>query len=157
MAKDRKPTVADAELALKLYDLRRESEMRKARNFLVVDFWPEKVEDVTRHITAFGSQENAWLRQVVGYWEMAASFVVQGVLHERAFYDSCSEAYFLFAKFSPLLKDLRAAIEAPQFLANLEKVVLGSRHGRERIQDLTRRLEKRRATMADGRKKVASA
>lgn len=157
MAKTRKPTVADAELALKLYDLRREPEMRKARNFVVVEFWPEKVDDITRHITAFGSQENAWLRQVVGYWEMAASFVVQGVLHEQAFYDSCSEAYFFFAKIKPLLKELRVAIESPQFLSNLEKVALGSRQGRERIQDLARRLEKRRAMMAEGRKKVASA
>jgi hypothetical protein len=157
MPTSRKPTHADAELALKLYDLRRESEMRKARNFFTVEFWPERAEDVMKHVQAFGAQENAWLRQVVGYWEMAASFVVQGVLHEQAFYDSCSEAYFLFAKVRPILKDLRVAMESPQFFGNLEKVVLGSKQGRERIEDLTRRIEKRRAMMADQRKKVASA
>ena len=48
-------------------------------------------------------------------------------------------------------------MESPQFFGNLEKVVLGSKHGRERIEDLTRRIEKRRAMMADQRKKVASA
>ncbi len=60
------PTTADAELIVKLYDLRREAELRKARNWWLV-FWPESADDILKIATALGTQENAWLRQAGGY------------------------------------------------------------------------------------------
>lgn len=72
----KKATPHDAQLVMKLYDLRREAEMRKARNFLVVEFWPLSADDVVKLVNSFGSQENAWLRQVTGYWDMATTFVL---------------------------------------------------------------------------------
>ena len=71
-------TATDAELILKLYDLRREAEIRKARNWWLTGFWPESADDVYKIGMALGSQENNWLRQVGGYWEMAASLVHHG-------------------------------------------------------------------------------
>ena len=95
----KKATPHDAQLIMKLYDLRREAEMRKARNFLVADFWPQSADDVVKLVDAFPSQENAWLRQVLGYWDMATTFVLQGALNEELFVQpGCSgEMFFIFA------------------------------------------------------------
>ncbi len=66
-------TAADAELILKLYDLRREAEMRKARHWWTAAFWPQTAEEVLKITSNMGGQENNWFRQVSGYWSMAAS------------------------------------------------------------------------------------
>src|SRR5207237_4847370 len=94
-----KPTAADAELILKLYDLRREAEMRKARNWWVGAFWPQNADEVAKIDSALGTQENNWLRQVGGYWEMAASLVLQGGLNVDLFMDGClrGEMLLIFA------------------------------------------------------------
>ena len=63
----KKPTPADAELLLKLYDLRREAEIRKARNWWLVDFWPDTADDVMKVAQAMGTQENNWFRQVADH------------------------------------------------------------------------------------------
>ena len=81
----KKPTAADAQLILQLYDLRREAEMRKARNWWVTGFWPQSADDFMKIAWAMGTQENNWLRQVGGYWSMAAAFVLQGALNEDLF------------------------------------------------------------------------
>ena len=84
----------DAELILKLYDLRREPVMRDARNF-VVGFWPKSVDEILALTNAFGSKENAYLRQVYGYWEMVAALVVHGTLNALLVFDTCQEMYFV--------------------------------------------------------------
>lgn len=63
------PTTADAERILKLYDLRREAELRKARNWWL-GFWPQSTDDIIKIATALGTQENAWMRQsaAIGRW-----------------------------------------------------------------------------------------
>src|SRR5438132_5019252 len=82
----KKPTAEDAQIIMKLYDLRREAEMRKARNWFA-GFWPRSAEDVVQVINARGTQENAWFRQATTYWEMAASFVLRGAVSEELFFD----------------------------------------------------------------------
>ena len=52
-------TAQDAEILLKLYDLRRESEIRKARNWWFTGFWPDSADDFMKIAFAPGSQENA--------------------------------------------------------------------------------------------------
>ena len=74
-------TPADAELILKLYDLRREPVMREARKY-VFDFAPQSIDDVMAVLGDFSSKENAYMRQVFGYWGMAASLVLRGALNE---------------------------------------------------------------------------
>jgi hypothetical protein len=134
-------TPTDAQLILQLYDLRRESEMRKARNFLF-DFWPESAQDVINVFMNFGSQENAWMRQVGGYWEMAASLVVRGALNPDLFFDSNGEMFFIYAKFHPFLKELREHFQEPGIFANVEKLVQSTPEGRDRLQRiLTRQAE----------------
>ncbi len=71
-------STSEAELVLKLYDLRREEVMRKARNFIVGDFWPKSADDVLAVANAWGSEQNAYFRQVISFWEMAASLPLRG-------------------------------------------------------------------------------
>jgi hypothetical protein len=96
------------------YDLRREADIRKARNWWL-GFWPESTDDIVKIATALGSQENAWLRQVGGYWEMAASFVLHGTLNRELFLEpSFSGEMFVFlGKVEPLLKEVREQLQNP--------------------------------------------
>ncbi len=131
----KKATAADAEVILKLYDLRREAEIRKARNWWLVDFWPETAEDFMKVAQALGTQENAWLRQVSGYWEMAASLVLHGAVNEALFLEPAfsGEMFLVFAKLHPFLKDVREKMQNPRMLANVETVINKSKATRERL------------------------
>jgi hypothetical protein len=148
-----KPDHADAELILKLYDLRREPELRKARNWWLTTFWPENADEVVKVGMALGTQENNWLRQVTGYWEMAASFVLHGVLNQDLFLEGSfsGEMFFLFAKVHPFLKELREKMNAPSMLGNVEKVINSTKNGRERLKIMEERHAARRKAMASGR------
>ena len=117
----KKATAHDAEVILKLYDLRREPEMRKARHWFVAEFWPASADDFLKVANAFPSQENSWIRQVGSYWDMAASLVLQGALHEELFVQpGCSgEMFFIFAKIHPFLKDLRQKMDNPDAWSNI--------------------------------------
>lgn len=145
-----KSTAADAELILKLYDLRREPEMRKARNWWVVEFWPETADDFIKIATNLGSQENNWLRQVGGYWDMAASLVLHGAINVDMFMEGgvSGEMVFLFAKIQPFLKDLREKMQTPGILANVEKVIMMTENGRQRLAAAAARIEARRKAKA---------
>jgi hypothetical protein len=139
----KKVTTADAQLILQLYDLRREPEMRKARNWWITSFWPESADDFMKIAGAMGSQENNWLRQVGGYWSMAASFVLHGALNEELFIQPAvsGEMFFVFAKVHPFLKEVREKIGDPQMFGNIEKVITSSKFGRERLKFTLKRVE----------------
>src|SRR5271165_3843535 len=138
----KKPTVADAQLILQLYDLRREAEMRKARNWWVGEFFPENAEDYMKVGSAMGTQENAWLRQVGGYWGIVASFVNQGVLNEDLFLQPAfsGEMLVLFAKVYPFIKELREKIGDPQAFLGIEKAITRTKWGRDRLQFMVKRV-----------------
>jgi len=141
---------------LQLYDLRREAEMRKARNWFVADFWPQSADDILKIGNAFPSQENNWMRQVGSYWDMAASLVLQGALHEELFLQpGCSgEMFFLFAKVQPFLKEVRQKMNNPEAWANIEKVATGSKFARKRLERVSAHVEMRRKQMAKAAKKA---
>ena len=141
-------TAADAELILKLYDLRRETEMRKARAWFA-GWWPQSADVVVEMVTAAANPaENAWFRQVSGYWEMAASFVLRGALNEELFYDSSGEMWFTLAKVYPFLKEVRENAHVPYLFQRMEKVATSSDEARERLQMMVQRAEARRTAMA---------
>jgi len=147
----KKPTAADAELILKLYDLRREAEMRKARHWWFVKFWPENPEEFMKVGMAPGTKENNWLRQVLSYWDLAAALVKHGTLNEALFLEPSfsGEMFVLFAKLHPYLKPLRKKMQSPEFLANVEKVIKGSKAGREKLKFFERRVAMRRKLMKE--------
>jgi hypothetical protein len=147
----KKPTTADAELILKLYDLRREAEIRKARNWWAGEFFPQSADDFLKVAWSTGTQENNWLRQVSGYWSMAASFVLQGVLNEDLFLQpACSgEMFLIFAKVHPFLKELREKLGDPHLFLNIEKVITHTKWGRDRLQFMLKRVETLRQKRAE--------
>jgi hypothetical protein len=99
-------------------------------------------------IDAFGTQENAWFRQVNGYWDMAASFVLRGVLNEDLFWDSNGEMWFTLAKLQPFLKEVRQKANIPQGFVRVETVATRTKEGRDRLQMMLKRAEGRRGTVA---------
>lgn len=149
----KKATPADAQLILQLYDLRREAEMRKARNWWFVSFWPNSADDFMKIAFTPGSQENNWLRQVSGYWNMAASFVLQGALNADLFLQPAvsGEMFIMFAKVHPFLKELRQKAGDPHMFATIEKVINSSKFGRERLKFMLKRVETMREKMAPTR------
>jgi len=138
----KKPTAADAQLIIQLYDLRREAEMRKARHWWLIDFNPQSADDFMKIAWAFGSQENAWLRQVSGYWGIVTSFVVTGVLNEDLFLQPgfSGELFFIYAKIQPFVKEIREKLDDPEFFLNVEKSVTRTKFGRDRVQFLIKRI-----------------
>ncbi len=151
----KRATSEDAALILKLYELRREPEMRKARNWFVSEFWPESADDFLKVANAPLTQQNAWMRQVASYWDMAAAFVVQGALSEELFVQpGCSgEMFFIFAKINPFLKELRQKMGNPTAWSNIETVATGSKAARKRLDLVLANLAKRRETSAKTAKK----
>src|SRR5581483_3950410 len=117
-----KATHADAELVLKLYDLRRESVMREARNF-IAGFNPQSADEIVALVNVSGTKENAYFRQVTSFWEMAATLVLHGTLNEGLFLDVAGELFFIYAKFAPFLEEVRAKLEMPGFLAKSEEII----------------------------------
>lgn len=150
----KKASAQDGLLLLRLYDLRREPEMRKARNWFLVDFWPQDADDFMKVTNAFPSQENNWIRQVTSYWDMAASLVLQGALHEELFLQpgNCGEMFFLFSKIRPFLKDLRQNMNNPEAWSNIERVATGSKLARERLERVSATVEMRRKQLAKAAK-----
>ena len=94
-------TPHDADLILKLYELRTEATMRAARSF-VATFNPANIDELLTLQRDSSSQNNAYWRQATSYWDMAAAFVNRGALDAELFADCCGEALFYYAKFSPL-------------------------------------------------------
>jgi len=135
------PTTADAELIMKLYDLRREAELRKARNWWL-GFWPDSADDIVKIASALGTQENAWLRQAGGYWEMAASFVLHGALNRELFLEPSfsGEMFVFFGKVEPFVKELREKMQNPAIFGNVEKLIATSEGGLERLKQTQQRM-----------------
>ncbi len=128
-----KATAADAEVILKLYDLRRETEMRKARNWFVGEFFPQNWEEFHRVVLAFGTPENTYLRQVLSYWEMACTLVQQGALHADLFFASNHEAYATYSRIRPFLQQARS-IMSPEFAVAMEQVLEATPEGKARVE-----------------------
>src|SRR5512143_839149 len=123
MAKQKNASAKDAQVVLRFYDLRREAEMRKARNFYAMQFNPQSFDDVMKVVGAFGSDENRWFRQMVSYWEMGASLVLRGAVHEELFLDNAGEMFFVFCKIKPFLAQLRKQFNSPEFLGHMDKLI----------------------------------
>lgn len=148
----KKVTPKDAELLMQLYDLRREPEMRKARNWWLTQFWPNNADDFMKIASTLGTQDNNWLRQAGGYWSMAAELVLSGALNAELFLRPAmsGEMFFLFAKIQPFLGELREKLGDPEAFRAIEKVINSTKWGRDRLQFVLKRvaMAKERAATA---------
>ena len=136
MAKKSVATHHDAQLILELYALRREERMRAAREWFIQKFAPKSVSDV-RALGA-GTAENASYRMVTTYWDMAASFVAQGILDADLFLESGGEMLVVWAKLEEIVPEIRREMN-PRLLVNVEKVIQGSASARERVKTIRER------------------
>jgi hypothetical protein len=112
---------ADAEIILKLYELRREAVMREARKWVLGEFWPTTAEEYYAVAANSAHPQNPFVRQVNSYWEMAAAFVLHGAVSADLFVDCNQEGFFLLAKYAPILEDIRK--RQPHFMSKSSELV----------------------------------
>jgi hypothetical protein len=134
----------DAGTILKLYELRQEPELRRARSWMTQEFWPSSAEEIRVVMNHSGSEKNLWFLQVTTYWEMAAALVNHGILAQELFVDANSEPFFLAAKFWPYLQEIRT--ESPMFLMQLERLMERSASGRQKFDQMQASAKKRMAS-----------
>jgi hypothetical protein len=131
-----------ASLILKLYELRREDTLRKARDWYFMHFNPQSVQEITE--IAMGPNSGL-MRMVPSYWEMAAALVNHGAIDSELFNDTNGEHIGVFAKLEPFLDDIRAGMAGPNFLRNLEKLIDATPGARERCAAFRERMKAMRA------------
>ena len=128
----------DADLILKLYDLRREKTMRDARNWFF-QFNPQGPQDFMDVLT---SDKSGLYRMVISYWDMACSLVNNGAIDADMFNDANGEHIFVYAKMQPFIPMLREQMGNPKFLAHLEKVVTECPDYEEKLANIRERMAK---------------
>lgn len=135
--------MSDGQLLLQLYDLRREAELRRARNWWLLEFSPRSADDFLKVAYAVGTQENNWLRQGASYWGMAAALVLQGALREELFLRPAfsGEMFMIFGKVYPFLPELREKLGDPEVFQDVEKVIMKTKWGRDRLNFILQRIE----------------
>lgn len=146
-------TPADAEIILKLYQLRTEATMRKARAWVTGEFWPKTADEFFAILDNPSDKHNPWLRQVVTYWEMAAAMVLHGAVSAELFVDCNAEGFFILAKFAPILEAIRAKF--PGYLGKTSEMVRRFSSAAQRYEGIEKRAEATRALRAGKPKKQA--
>ena len=144
--------IESADLILKLYDLRREKKMRKARNW-IFGYNPASADEYMQ--TMMNPEVGGYLRMVVSYWDMAATLVNQGAIDAEMFNQTNGEHIMIFAKLEPILADLRKIWEMPEALSNLEKLIMDSPNGAEKVkktQEWMKTIMAQMAAAQDGKK-----
>ncbi len=135
-------TPADAEIILKLYQLRTETVMRQARAWMTGEFWPETAEEYFAVASNPADPHNAWLRQVITYWEMAAAMVLHGAVSAELFVDSNAEGFFLLAKFAHILPEIRE--QNPGFMIKTSQLLERFSIAQARYEAVLKNVEARR-------------
>jgi hypothetical protein len=121
---------------LKLYEMRSEALMREARHWFFTEFAPQNGKDIVRLMLS-GEKQSAFYRMVVSHWETAASFVNNGGIDEKLFLEGNSEHIVVFAKLQPFISEIRETMGEPDYLSNLERLVM-------RVAGIEKKLENRR-------------
>ena len=125
-----------ATLLVRLYELRREATMREARAWYTRSFNPSTIDDVMQ---AVSGPNSAHFRMVTSYWDMAASFVLNGAIDEKMFNDANGEHIIVFAKLQPFVAEYRKKMGNPAYLASMETLVMKMPNATERLASLRER------------------
>jgi len=139
-------TPADAEIILRLYELRTETVMRQARTWMVGEFWPATAADYFAVADNPADPHNPWLRQVLTYWEMAAAMVLHGAVSAELFVDCNGEGFFLLAKYAPILDEIRK--KYPLFLVKTAEMVNRFSAAAQRYEVVLKNVEVRRKSLS---------
>lgn len=131
--------IEQAELILRLFELRREAVMREARSYVGGEFRPGSARELVEIVSA-GGKHTSYVLQVYGYWDMVAAFVRHGALDAMLVHDTCQEMYFQYAKIQPYLAEFRKAMNLPEWMISIERVIEGSKAGRARLATMKKSL-----------------
>jgi hypothetical protein len=127
----------EANLILKLYELRREETMRQARDWFFREFNPQTLAEFQAGMMG---PHSGHIRMVVSYWDMAATFVNHGAISQDLFSECNGEHIGVFMKIDKLLPEIRQFV-GPNFAANLEKLIDASPDGRKRVEFMRERMK----------------
>lgn len=141
-----------ANVFLKLYEIRTEPELRRARAWFSFEFHPTSARDVLSTWLGPG-HTSAPYRMVTTYWDMAASLVVAGAIPAEMFNEGNTEHFAVFAKMQPFLAEVRAATNYPDYLINLERVIEMKPQSEERVAIFERYMTRQRALAEEGKQK----
>lgn len=144
---------ADADLILKLYDLRREPVMREARNW----FFSFNPTTNAEYMEAMMSEHSGYVRMVISYWDMAASLVNNGAIDEQMFNDANGEHLFVFAKIEPILAELRQQWNQPEMLKHFETLVRRVPNNEQILAGIRERIKMIQGMMAERAAKAQAA
>ena len=133
------PDHHDAELVLKLYELRREGVMRDSRTQLIAGFLPRSFDDVLA-ITKGDHPLNAAFRQCSSFWEMTYAMARHGVMHADFMLESNGEGLLLYSRIEPWLAEYRAQVN-PIGFRNAEWVATESEMGRLIAERFRKRMQ----------------
>jgi hypothetical protein len=142
----------DANLILRLYEIRREPVMREARNW----FFSFNPTSAAEYMEAVMGEHSGHLRMVISYWDMAASLVNNGAIDEQMFNDANGEHLFIFAKIEPILEELRQQWNQPDMLKHFETLIRRIPENKEKLAGMRERIKMITAMMAE-RAKTATA
>ena len=134
------PDHHDADLVLKLYDLRREAVMRESRSAINAKFWPRNAEEAIA-INASEHPLNVAFRQTAGYWEMVYSMARHGIVHPEFLVENNGEGLLLYARIEPYLAAFRQA-SSPRAFRNAEWVVVNSTIGQMLMEGYRARIKR---------------
>lgn len=130
----------DAMVILKLYELRRDEQMRESRQWYFSDFAPQSAMDIIK-LFRDGERASANFRMITSYWDMASSLVLNGAIDEKTFLDANTEHIFIYAKIQPFLAEIRELFGEPDYLLNLETLVLKIPNIEQKIESRKRLLK----------------
>ena len=114
------PTHEQAQLHLQVYDLRRETRLRQARDWFQQNYNAETIEEAMR-IGAPGTEHGTYIGMVIGYWEQACALLNYGLLHEDLFFETGGEFFAVWEQLKAVVPQFREAFHDPNMLSNLEQ------------------------------------
>jgi hypothetical protein len=131
----------DALVILKLYEMRSESLMRTARAWFFTEFNPTSGKGIVALLQS-GEKQSAFYRMVASHWEVAAALVNNGGVDEKLFLEANSEHLVVFAKLQPFVNEIRETIGEPDYLGNLEQLVMRAPNVEKKLENRRRLLER---------------
>ena len=144
-----------ANLMIRLYELRRDPRMREARDWFVVECHASSPQELLGKFPP-GSKENASYRMVTSYWEMVTSMVNRGLIDDEFFFENGGEAWLVYDRLRPMLPAMRELNGAPNILANLESYGKRFEAWRERVAPgANEKMRERMRQFAEARAKAS--
>ena len=134
-----KPT--DALAILKLFEIRSEERMRQARAWFFTEFQPKSGLEILALMQS-GEKSSAYYRMVSSHWETAAALVINGGIDEKMFLEANTEYLVVFAKLQPFITEIRETIGEPDYLAQLERLVMKAENVEKKLENRRRLIER---------------